>query len=272
MHRILALLETAGQTEVYMVRGDGRLHHNHLFFAAFIGDYPEQILSTGSVTGKCPRCNVDHDSLEDYDSQKNQLQDLVSVLDILNTFDQDSARFLRVCSFTRIKPIVNPFWKDLLYAHIFCSITPDILHQIYQGIVKHVVSWIIGVVGAAEVDARCRRLLLNHNLHSFTKGISSLSHVAGQEHNQMCRILLALVMDMQLPQGVSTARLLQAVCALMDFTFIAQYPVPTSETLKLLEGALAQFHKYKSIFVDLGVRQHFNLPKLHFASHYIDLI
>ena len=256
-----------------MVRGDWRLHRNHPLFAAFIGDYPEQILSTGSVTGKCPRCTVDHDSLGDYDSQdRNQLRDLVSVLDILDTFDQDPAGFLRACASARIKPIVNPFWKDLPYAHIFCSITPDILHQIYQGIVKHVVGWIIGVVGAAEVDARCRRLPPNHNLRSFTKGISSLSRVTGQEHNQMCRILLALIMDVQLPHSVSSACLLRAVRALMDFTFLAQYPVHTSETLELLEGALSQFHEYKSIFVDLGIRRHFNLPKLHFASHYVDLI
>ena len=273
MHRILAPLETAGRTVVYMVRGDGRLHRNHPLFAAFIGDYPEQILSTGSVTGKCPRCTVDHDSLGDYDSRdRNQLRDLVSVLDILDTFDQDPAGFLRACASARIKPIVNPFWKDLPYAHIFRSITPDILHQIYQGIVKHVVGWIIGVVGAAEVDTRCRRLPPNHNLRSFTKGISSLSRVTGQEHNQMCRILLALIMDVQLPHGVSSACLLRAVRALMDFTFLAQYPVHTSETLELLEGALSQFHEYKSIFVDLGIRRHFNLPKLHFASHYVDLI
>ena len=50
-----------------MVCGNGRVHRNHPLFAAFIGDYPEQILLTGSVTGECPRCDVDHDSLGDYD-------------------------------------------------------------------------------------------------------------------------------------------------------------------------------------------------------------
>ena len=68
-----------------MVRGDGRLHCNHPLFAAFISDYPEQILSMGGVTGKCPTCDVEHDSLGDYNSQdETQLRDLISILDILD--------------------------------------------------------------------------------------------------------------------------------------------------------------------------------------------
>ena len=196
MCRILEPLETAGRAGVNMTSGDGRLHHIHPLFAAFIGDYPEQILSTGSITGKCPNCDVEHDSLGDYDSHdNNQLQDLVTVLDILDSFERDPADFLHACSSAGIKPIVNPFWKDLPYAHIYRSIMPDILHQIYQGVVKHLVGWLIKVIGAKEVDVRCRRLPPNHNLCSFTKGISTLSRVTGEEHSQMCQILLTLTMD-----------------------------------------------------------------------------
>jgi hypothetical protein len=39
-----------------------------------------------------------------------------------------------------------------------------------------------------------------------------------------------------------------------------------------MEEALAEFHKHKHIFVTLGVRDHFNIPKLHFASHYVRCI
>ena len=40
----------------------------------------------------------------------------------------------------------------------------------------------------------------------------------------MCQILLALAMDVPLPGSISNACLLQALRALMDFTFILQYP------------------------------------------------
>ena len=235
MRKILEPLETAGRTGVYMTRGDGHRHRTYPLFASFISDYPEQVLSTGTITGECPTCDVDHDSLGDYDSRdNNQLQDLASVLNIIDSFEQDPADFLRTCTLAGIKPIIDPFWKDLPYAHIFHSITPDILHQIYQGTVKHIASWITTVVGADEVDARCRRLPPNHNLRLFTKGISSLSHVTVQEHNQMCQILLALVMDVQLPQGLSTRHLVWAVRTFMDFAFLAQYPVHTVTLLDYL--------------------------------------
>ena len=273
MGRILAPLETAGRTGIDMARGDGRLHRIHPLFAAFIGDYPEQILSMGCIGGRCPTCDVDRHKLGDYEERDTtQLRDLDSVLNILGTFEQDPAGFLGACSEAGIKPIVNPFWKTLPYAHIFCSITPDLLHQVYQGTVKDVVGWIIQAIGANEVDARCRRLAPNHSLRSFTKGISTLSRVTGQEHNQMCRILLALVIDIQLPGGLSNVHLIRAVRALMDFAFYAQYPVHTGETLHLLEDALSRFHDNKTIFIDLGIRDNFNIPKLHFLSHYVSLV
>ncbi|KAF8264069.1 hypothetical protein EI94DRAFT_1703538 [Lactarius quietus] len=259
MHRILVPLETVGSTGVLMMCGNGCIYRNYPIFVAFIGE--------------CPTCNVDHKRLGDYESRDtNHLRDLALVLKIFDSFEQDPAGFLQSCSLAGIKPIACPFWKELLYAHIFRSITPDILHQIHQGIIKHITAWIIELMGAKEVDARCRRLPPNHNLRTFTKGISTLSHVTGQEHNQMGWILLALVMDALLSKGHSNACLQWAICTLMDFIFLAQYPVHTAKTLELLEDALSRFHGNKSIFVDLGVCRNFDIPKLHFLSHYVNLI
>lgn len=88
----------------------------------------------------------------------------------------------------------------------------------------------------------------------------------------MSRILLGLVIDTPLPGGLSNVRLIRAVRALLDFLYLAQYPVHTDESLELLEDALARFHDNKAIFVDLGIRDAFNLPKLHFARHYVHYI
>ena len=58
------------------------------------------------------------------------------------------------------------------------------------------------------------------------------------------------------------------MCALLDFLYLAQYPTQTSDTLKLLDRALECFHANKAIFVDLSIRTHFQLPKLHSLDHY----
>jgi hypothetical protein len=58
----------------------------------------------------------------------------------------------------------------------------------------------------------------------------------------------------------------------MDFLYYSQYSIHTDTTLDLIWDALNCFHTNKDIFIDLGVRDHFNIPKVHFISHYLDLI
>ena len=233
MSLILHPLKSAGESGLFMTTGDGFTHCTHPLLACFVGDYPEQVLTTATFTGECPICPTPRDEIGEYDHDiPVVLRELEHVLDALDSFDEDPAGFLQACEAVGVKPIVDPFWKDLPYAHIYRSITSDTLHQLYQGVVKHVVSWIAKACGAIEVDARCRRMPPNHNIHSFMKGISSLSRVTGQEHDQMCRILLGLVIDNPLPGGLSNAWLLRAVRALLDFVYLARYPVHTDETLE----------------------------------------
>lgn len=158
---------------------------------------------------------------------------------------------------------------DLPYVHIYQSITPTILHQLYQGIIKHLISWVTKALGPLEVDAWCRQMPLNHIIWHFIKGITSLSRVTGQEHDQMSHILMGLVLNAPLPGGLSNACLVRVVCALLDFLYLAQYLVHTDKTLQLLEDSLWRFHDNKSIFMDLDIHNAFNIPKLYSARHYV---
>ncbi|KAG5637421.1 hypothetical protein H0H81_004628 [Sphagnurus paluster] len=273
MARILAPLESAGKDGVFMTTGDGLNRRSHPLLACVVIDYPEQVLTTCTITGDCPTCPTPRDQLGEYDREVlPELRDMSQILEIIDSFESDPAGFLQACKAVGVKPMIDPFWKNLPYVHIYRSITPDILHQLYQGIMKHLVTWIIQAYGAAEIDARCRRMPPNYNIRLFMKGISTFSRVTGQEHDQMCRILLGLVIDIPLPGGLSSARLLSSVQALLDFLYLAQYPVHTDETLELLEDALEDFHRNKQIFVDLEIRDSFNIPKLHWAQHYTSAI
>ena len=68
------------------------------------------------------------------------------------------------------------------------------------------------------------------------------------------------------------SRLICAVCAILDLLYLAQYPVHSSTTLDHLADSLSHFHENKDIFVNLSVREHFNIPKLHYLKHYIYFI
>ncbi|KAJ7222751.1 hypothetical protein B0H12DRAFT_1078209 [Mycena haematopus] len=267
MSYILAPLKTAGVAGIPLTSGDGVTRRGHPIYATFIGDYPEQCLATTVKAGECPTCEVPRDELGEETGYP--LRDLESILNALETLDEGPTIYAHACAEAGIKPVYHPFWEGLPYANIFRSITSDVLHQLYQGIVKHLISWLKSCCGEEEIDARCRRLPPNHNIRLFMSGISNLSRVTGKEHDQISRFLLGIIVDIRLPDNLSPNRLLAAVRGILDFVYQAQYPMHTSETLEHLSNSLQRFHDNKSIFVDLGVRSDFNLPKLHGCSHYI---
>ncbi|KAG2738024.1 hypothetical protein P692DRAFT_201732025, partial [Suillus brevipes Sb2] len=121
LRRVLAPLIPAGTEGISMRSGDGARRRCHPIFASFIGDYPEQLLTTGVKFGECPKCDVD---AKDTGSNTTQfhLRKLSEVLDALAAFDDGNLAFVRACAAAGIKPIIHPFWEDLPFANIFRAI------------------------------------------------------------------------------------------------------------------------------------------------------
>ena len=58
----------------------------------------------------------------------------------------------------------------------------------------------------------------------------------------------------------------------LDFIYYAQLQTHSTQTVTTLGHSLVEFHANKSIFVDLSICKHFNIPKIHIISHYVDSI
>jgi hypothetical protein len=265
--QIMQPLRKAGSEGIHMARGDGVIHDTRPIHAAEVGDYQEQVLIAGIKSGLCPTCPI---PLEEIGQGKTEydIRDLNEILKALSQADGHPTTFTKACLDAGIKPIYHPFWEDLPFSCIFHSFTPDILHQLYQGVIRHLISWLKDCCGKDEVDARCRRLPPNHGIRLFTKGISGLCRVTGKEHAQIASFILGIIIGIQLPDGHSSGKLLRAVRGLLDFFYLAQYPMHSTRTLDQLQNALKKFHDNKDIFVDLGIRQNFCIPKLHALEHY----
>ena len=271
LRHIFTPLKTAGVTGLHIASGDGVTRRGHPLLAAHCGDHLEHIATVGCKIIDCPRCDASGPELGDF-NHTYPLRCLERTLDALAKIDNSPVDFAQACRDARIKPIIHPYWEGLPFCNIFKAIPPDILHQLCQGLIKHLVSWIKTAYNADEIDARCRCMPRNCHLRHFTNGISNLTRVTGHEHEQMARVLLGVIAELQLPGGQSSAPLIRATRALLDFLFLAQYPVHSTHTLRLLEDALQRFHDNKYIFVQLGIRSDWNLPKLHFLRHYVALI
>jgi hypothetical protein len=270
MHDVLGPISSYGETGLDLMSGDGVWRRCHPILAAFVGDYPEQALVTCTYYGRCPKCTVPLGRLGEYETFPRHVQS--SLLNTYQLADSSVPTFHLACREAGMKPIYHPFWQTLPLVDIFHSITPDILHQLHQGMVKHVVSWVTDIFGPAAIDARCRAMPPSHDIMLFSKGITTLSRVSGLEHKKMCSILLGLVVDLPAPNGQDSTCVIMAVRALMDFVYLARYESHTGDTILELQDALKKFHDNKSIFIDLGIRADFELPKLHSLSHYASSI
>lgn len=68
--------------------------------------------------------------------------------------------------------------------------------------------------------------------------------------------------------GAGEARAIRTVRAVLDFIYYAHYQTHTDASLDSLHSTWLDFHHHKNVFVDLGIRQHFNFPKGHSTEHY----
>ncbi|THU81028.1 hypothetical protein K435DRAFT_823508 [Dendrothele bispora CBS 962.96] len=265
MKNMLSPLKDAGLHGIMMQSGDGVKRRCHPILAAYVADYPEQVLVTCTYSGDCSSCECPKHALGEYPCPADY-RDYLAVLEAVSDIRTDD--WVESCRNAGIKPVQHPFWEDLPYTDIFRSITPDILHQLYQGVMKHLIGWLVTICGDEEFDARVRRLPLNHGIRNFHKGVTTLSRVTGAEHKQICAVLLGLIVDAPTLTTHQTRSLLTATRSLLDFLYLACYPIHTEDSLASLEEALHTFHQNKSIFVSLGAREHFNFPKIHFLCHY----
>ncbi|KZT50023.1 hypothetical protein CALCODRAFT_422829, partial [Calocera cornea HHB12733] len=74
-----------------------------------------------------------------------------------------------------------PFFSGLPHCQIHCSMYPDILHQLYQGMLKHTITWFQAILGSRELDRCFQMAPPTHGARSFHNGLSHLTQVTGQE-------------------------------------------------------------------------------------------
>jgi len=67
--------------------------------------------------------------------------------------------------------------------------------------------------------------------------------------------------------------MLYAICAFLEFCYIARHDIITERTLIELEDALSRFHKYWVIFQEEGIQgKGFSLLRQHATNHYPAMI
>ena len=149
MSSLLCSLVDAGCQGKPMVCTDGFVCRVHPILAAYVANFPEQCLVACNKESRCPCCLVES-------QDRGELEECAqrSMVDTLRTLqrkkiNKQSQKF----NIEGLRPVYEPFWKDLPFTNIFVCITPDIIHQLHKGIFHdHLVQWCLGIVGKKEMD------------------------------------------------------------------------------------------------------------------------
>ncbi|KAG2030688.1 hypothetical protein BDR03DRAFT_935444 [Suillus americanus] len=204
----------------------------YLILAAYVADFPEQCLVACCKENHCPKCVVAAD--ERGDPLELPMWDPAVIKGILEK--QKTGHHPAEFEEFGLCTIYAPFWANLPHSNIFLAFTPNLLHQLHKGIFKdHLVKWCLDIVGEEEMDARFKVMPDYPGLRHFKKGISMVKQWTGTEHKEMQHIFVGLLAG----------------------------AVPS---------ALVIFHANKDILQQLDIREHFNIPKLHQLSHYVQSI
>ncbi|KDQ53097.1 hypothetical protein JAAARDRAFT_137388, partial [Jaapia argillacea MUCL 33604] len=253
MKQLLQLLVVASQDRVEMGCCDV-----YPILAAYITDYPEQCLVSCCKENRCPTCIVAPDQCGEL--LDSLYCDPVESLKAIHESTTNS-RFAD----EGLREILEPFWVHLPYANVFACITPDLLHQLHKGVFKdHLFKW-VSTSCEDEMDAQFMQVPPYQGLQIFKKGISSVTQWTGNEYRQMEKVFVRIISSLH----SNEPHIIAASHAILDFICLAHYPSHSTSSLQAMKAALEAFHANKQVFVDLGLRSHFNIPKLHWLQHYV---
>ncbi|TFY59021.1 hypothetical protein EVG20_g7943 [Dentipellis fragilis] len=220
----------------------------------------QQCLLACCKENRCPRCTVDANARGD--NVQSPLHGVPETLEALKQHERsgESEHFKK----EGLRPVYSPFWEGLPHCDFFSCFTPDILHQLHKGVFKdHLVSWCMAILGSEEIDACFKSLSEFPGLRRFKNGISTVSQWTGSEHKTMEKVFIGIL------GPHANARLLKVARALIDFIYLAQLQTHTTDTLAALKSSLDDFHRNKEILEQFGIREHFNIPKIHSMIHYV---
>ncbi|KAJ7290123.1 hypothetical protein C8J57DRAFT_1164296 [Mycena rebaudengoi] len=270
MRAIFEPLKVAGRNGVWMDCADGFVRKMFPILAVYIADYPEQCLVVGCRENSCPRCLVSPKSRGDTISSpwRNPQETLTALVEEAN--GQSPSEFRD----QNLRPI-NPFWSNLPHCDIFSCMTPDLLHELHNGVFgDHIVNWTTTAAGGTggtkagteEIDLRFRAMTPHPCMRHFKKGISLTTQWTGGERKNMEKVFLGVIANTTDP-GIQ-----RAVRGILDFIYYAHFETHTDESLAKLDAAWASFHANKDVFKILEIREHFDINKLHKLKHYVDSI
>ncbi|KIJ59743.1 hypothetical protein HYDPIDRAFT_32958 [Hydnomerulius pinastri MD-312] len=270
---VMKNLKIAHRDGAVMSDPQGYLRVIHTPLAAWIADYPEQLLIACVSSKNSPISTATAAQFGDPfpHPPRTRQQTLQAIFEACAACDPcDIIAFHKVCQQKRLSGVVEPFWADWGSACPSLFLTPDALHQWHKFYFDHCLRWVTNIMTGPELDRRLSVLQPRIGTRHWANGVSTLKQCTGREHRDLEKLLPAVSMG-AIPDDV-----LCAIRSITEFIFLAQDQFVYDETLHALTEALREFHHFKPSIIAAGGRRgkngpldHFQIPKLELTQHVV---
>jgi hypothetical protein len=272
---ILAPLKAVAKEGVQMVDSLGDVRHCFPKLAAYLADYPEQLLINVAAGYNSPTTTASFHDLGDACAHPPRTREWI--LDGIKRAKAEADpenidAYKKVAKLWGLNGVHKPFWRDMPDYQPELCVAPDILHGLHRFWRDHILQWVIFLVGKDELDKRVKAIQPIIGTRHFKSGISHLSQWTGKEDRELQRILFAVIVGA--PKLSPMA--LRCLRQFHEFLYLAQYRSHNPDTLEYMRDALTAFHRHKGTFIKNGARlgkngntNHFCIPKLAALHSYI---
>ncbi|KAJ3742783.1 hypothetical protein DFH05DRAFT_1495496 [Lentinula detonsa] len=249
---------------------DGYYCHVIYDLAAFIADYPEQVLLAGVVQGWCCRCTAHFSDLDKPGEPRTR-----EWVDTLFEHYQGEADVL--WDNYGIDDDVLPFTHHFPRADIHEMLTADLLHQVVKGCFKDMlVEWVIAYLTITHGETQMKEIMddVDHRI-SLVPPFPGLRHFphgrrfkqwTGDDSKALMKVFLPAISE-YIPEEMT-----KCLSSFLDFCYLARRNDFTTDTIAELQNALHSFCEYRKIFLRTNVRAHLSIPRMHSILHYPYLI
>ncbi|KAE9384377.1 hypothetical protein BT96DRAFT_1098666 [Gymnopus androsaceus JB14] len=199
MHHIMSPLFAAGKDGVDMPSADGEVCWVHPILASYVADFPEQCMVTCTKYGTCPKCCMCAVELGDPGPSEHRTNAwTLGVMKEAHASTTLSAQYFESCMKQEVSGYTYcPFWDELPFCDIHFCITPDVLHQLYQGVLRYIITWCQRT--EKELDHRIHCLPPVYGVQHFKNRISALPRISGAECKNMGKTLLGCLVGSVMP-------------------------------------------------------------------------
>ena len=255
LQQIFQPMCNAGENGIEMSCSDGKVRMCFPILAAWLADHEEHITLHNLARNCCPKCEVDPENLGEL--QKFPARNQSIYRQRIEQYNRTgNISLIADLATVGLKGLHNGFW---ILPRIETSDIhkPDLLHNIYLGLMKNLLEWITAFLKQHNrleaFDEVWRSMPPYPGFTPPRKAFREVSQWQGKEMRMFGRIVLAaLAVALWRPspsQRLVFNSALKCTRNLIDFHLMSQYHSHTAETIAYMDQYLAGFHEEKEVFL-----------------------